>query len=218
VTQPGIQPSNRAFAVYIGSFVITWAAYVLLVYRHVQALGDDSFVYAAANVAIRLTVWVLPVLLMLKVVDRTEPLRALGLTDDWKRGVLVGFGLSALLLAIALLRFGWPHDIGRYVTWNSILSASFGIGFFEEIPFRGFILQNLQTRMNFWIANGLTSLVFVSMHLPGWFMLHLFTPGLSVNVFALSFAWGMVFRYSGSIWSCIISHSANDFISSVLFH
>jgi membrane protease YdiL (CAAX protease family) len=163
VTQSRIQGANRPFAVYVGLFVITWAVYVLLFYRHVQAFGEDSLSCAATNIAVRLTVWVLPVFLMLRVVDRSEPLRALGLIDNWKRGAIVGFGLSAFLLAIALLRFGWPHDIGRYVTWNSILSTSFGIGLFEEIPFRGFILQKLQTRMNFWLANGLTSLVFVSL-------------------------------------------------------
>jgi membrane protease YdiL (CAAX protease family) len=151
VTQSRIQAANRPFAVYIGLFVISWAVYVLFFYRHVQALGEDSLAYAATNIAVRLTVWLLPVFLLLKVVDRTESLRALGLIDNRKRGALVGFGLSAFLLTIAFLRFGWPHDIGRYVTWNSILSTSFGIGLFEEIPFRGFILQKLQTRMNFWL-------------------------------------------------------------------
>ncbi|MGO8697892.1 MAG: type II CAAX prenyl endopeptidase Rce1 family protein [Limisphaerales bacterium] len=72
--------------------------------------------------------------------------------------------------------------------------------------------------MNFWLANGLTSLVFVSLHLPGWFLLRLFTPLLALNIFLLSFVWGLVFRYSRSLWACIICHDANDFISSVLFH
>jgi hypothetical protein len=79
-------------------------------------------------------------------------------------------------------------------------------------------MPNDVTQMNFWPANGLTSLVFVSLHLPGWFMLHLFTPALALDILVLSFVWGMVFRHSGSLWSCIISHSANDFISFVLFH
>ena len=213
-----MKAANRQFAVYLALFVLTWAASVLLVYRHVQALGDATLVYAMTNCCIRLAVWVLPVFLMLRFVDRVEPLRALGLVDNWKRGVLIGLGLSAVLLLGSLLRFGLPHDVSRNVTWNSALSTSFGIGFFEEIPFRGYILQKLQTRMNFWIANGLTSLVFVGLHLPGWFMLHLFTPGLALNIFVLSFVWGLVFRYSRSLWSCIISHSANDFISAVLFH
>ena len=38
------------------------------------------------------------------------------------------------------------------MTWNSVLGTSLGIGFFEEIPFRGFILQKLGARMNFWLV------------------------------------------------------------------
>ena len=38
------------------------------------------------------------------------------------------------------------------MTWNSVLDTSLGIGFFEEIPFRGFILQKLGARMNFWLV------------------------------------------------------------------
>lgn len=56
------------------------------------------------------------------------------------------------------------------------------------------------------------------MHLPGWLSLHLFTPGLAANVFVLSFVFGVVFRYSRSLWSCIIAHSANDFFAVLLFH
>jgi membrane protease YdiL (CAAX protease family) len=48
-------------------------------------------------------------------------------------------------------------------------------------------------------------------------MLHLFSLPLALNILAVSFVLGAVFRYSRSLWSCIISHSANDFISFVLF-
>jgi uncharacterized protein len=177
-----------------------------------------SFSQAVAGIAVRLLLWVTPVFIMLRVVDRLEPLRALGLIDNWKRGVLAGMVLSALLFAASLLRFGWPHGEMRNGSWSGLLGPSLGVGFFEEIPFRGFILQKLWTRMNFWLANGLTSLVFVGVHLPGWFMLHMFALPAAANVLVLSLAWGVVFRYSRSLWSCIISHNANDFISFVLFH
>jgi membrane protease YdiL (CAAX protease family) len=217
MTLSRLKAADRHFTIYLGLFAAAWTGYVLLVYRHVQALGEDSFAYAAVNIGVRLALWVAPVFVVLWVFDHAGPARALGLVDNWRRGVLVGLGLSALLLAVALLRFGWPHVSARILTWNSVLSTSFGIGFFEEIPFRGFILQKLQTRMNFWLANAVTSVVFVGMHLPGWFMLHLFSLPLALNILAVSFVLGAVFRYSRSLWSCIISHSANDFISFVLF-
>ena len=215
---PTSKPAGRAFALYLVLFAAVWTAYVLLVYRHVQALGEGSFLNAAAGFAVRLIVWVAPVFLMLGTVDRVAPLRALGLVEHWKRGVLSGIALSGLLLAANWLRFGSPHDVSSHLTWSSVLGPSLATGFFEEIPFRGFILQKLCTRMKFWLANGLTSLIFTGFHLPGWLMLDLFSWSLALNIFAISVALGLVFLYSRSLWGCIISHDANNFISFVLYH
>lgn len=203
---------------YLVVFVAAWTGYVLLVYRHVRSLGEGTFAYAAANVSVRLAVWVIPVFLYLRCVDRVNPWHDLKLADGWKRGVLIGLGGSALLLATSSIRFGRPEPSWGHVTWNSVLSTSIGIGFFEEIPFRGFILQKLSGRVNSWLANVLTSLLFVGMHLPGWFLLGLFSAPLAVNVFVSSLVLGVIFRYARSLWACIILHSANDFISDVLFH
>ena len=96
------KPAGRAFALYLVLFSAIWTAYVLLVYRHVQALGEGSFLNVAAGFAVRLIVWVAPVFLMLGAVDRVAPLRALGLVEHWKRGVLAGIALSGLLLAAIL--------------------------------------------------------------------------------------------------------------------
>jgi uncharacterized protein len=71
--------------------------------------------------------------------------------------------------------------------------------------------------MDFWLANALTFLLFVGVHLPGWLSLHLFNWPLSGTISVFSFAMGVVFRFTRSLWSCIISHDANDFISFVLF-
>jgi uncharacterized protein len=181
-------------------------------------VGEDTLGYAAANISVRFALWVLPVFLCLGLVDRVDLARSLALVDGWKRGVLLGIGLSIIILVGSFVRFGAPEPSWNNVTWSTVLSTSLGIGFFEEIPFRGFILQKLATRMNFWLANILTSIIFVSGLLPGWVMLHLFTPALAVNIFVFSIVMGAAFRYSRSLWSCIIAHDASDFISFVLFH
>lgn len=213
-----IKPAGRAFGLYLLLFSVIWTAYVLLVYRHVQALGEGSLLQFVAGFTVRLIVWVTPVFLMLGVVDRVTPLRALGLVEHWKRGVLVGVALSFLLLAASWLRFGAPRDVADHLSWSAVFGPSLATGFFEEIPFRGFILRKLCTRVNFWLVNGLTSLIFTGFHLPGWLMLDLFSLPLALNIFAISFILGLVFRYSHSLWGCIISHDANNFISFVLYH
>jgi membrane protease YdiL (CAAX protease family) len=77
--------------------------------------------------------------------------------------VAIGLALGVLLFAGSLLRFGRPHVDPSTITWNSVLSTSISIGFFEEIPFRGLILQKLATRKNFWTANAVTALLFAAM-------------------------------------------------------
>jgi uncharacterized protein len=211
------KPADSKFALYLVCFAVAWSAYVVLVYPRIAALGVDTFGYAAASIVVRLLLWVAPVFIYLRRVDRVEPVRYLRLAEGWKRGVLVGMGLFAVVLVGSAIRFGWPSPNWKFVTWNSVLGTSFGVGFFEEIPFRGFILQKFAGRMNFWLANLLTSLLFVGVHLPGWVSLHLFQATLAMNVFVISFLLGAIFWYSRSLWSCIVGHSANDFVSFVLF-
>lgn len=52
--------------------------------------------------------------------------------------------------------------------------------------------------MNFWVANLLTSLLFVGVHLPGWLSLHLFNWPLATIFFAFSFAMGVLFKMTRS--------------------
>jgi len=216
VTSPPVRPAGGAFALYLVAFFGAWTAYVLWLYPLVAGLGEGSFAEAAAGIGVRLLVWLAPVLLMLAQNDRVAPLRALGLVEHWQRGVLLGVALAIPLFTASWMRFGWPT--APYLTWNSLLGTSIGVGFFEEIPFRGYVLQKLATRMNFWFANLLTSLLFVGVHLPGWLSLHLFDWPLAAIIFAFSFAMGVLFKMTRSLWSCIIAHDANDFVSFVLFH
>jgi membrane protease YdiL (CAAX protease family) len=91
------------------------------------------------------------------------------------------------------------------------------IGFVEEIPFRGFIFQKFRERLSFWVANLISSLLFSAIHLPGWISLHLLSPETIVFVFFFGMLMVVIFRYSGSLWSTIVSHSLNDFLSAVVF-
>jgi membrane protease YdiL (CAAX protease family) len=103
------------------------------------------------------------------------------------------------------------------VTWNSILSTSICIGIIEEIPFRGFILRKLESQFNFWIANGVSSLLFLGIHLPGWFFLHQFNIMNAIFIFIFGALWAMICKYGKSLWGSIVAHSLNDFIAFIVF-
>jgi uncharacterized protein len=210
---PGLVP----FFVYLVVFFAAWTGYVLWVYPWLRSLGEASLWYALLNIALRLTLWVLPVWWYLRRVDRVDPLEFLQLKRNWKRGVLVGLALGLLIFLGTWLRHGPPRPDRQSVTWNSLLCTSVLIGFIEEIPFRGFILQKLTGWVGFWAANLLSSLLFLAIHLPGWLALGGFRVETALTIFIFGALMALVLRYSRSLWGCILAHSLNDCISAVLF-
>lgn len=210
-------PAFAPFVAYLVVFNLAWIVWVLFVYPRLMSIGNDTFTYAVLNIGLRLLIWVVPVWLYLRFVDGLDPVDYLKLRHHVRRGVLVAIALTALNLAGSLARFGMPHLSLQRVTWNSALGTSVLVGFIEEIPYRGFILQKLGERLDFWLANVMTSLLFLAIHLPGWVALHMLRADAAVTVFILGVVFGMAFRYSGSLWAAILTHSANDFLSFVVF-
>ncbi|HYW73205.1 MAG TPA: type II CAAX endopeptidase family protein [Pyrinomonadaceae bacterium] len=210
---------SASFIIYLIIFHAFWmGAFVFGIYPWMKSLGERSLLYALINVSLRLLVWVLPVFLYLKYIDGVNPIDYLKLSQNWKRGLIVGLALSLLNLLGSMIRFGWPQLTPHTLTWNSVISTSILIGFIEEIPYRGFMLQKFTEYWGFWIAALLSSLLFLSMHLPGWISLHLFRFGNAITVFAFGLVMAIVLRYTKSLWAPIITHSTNDFIALVLFH
>ena len=98
-----------------------------------------------------------------------------------------------------------------------MLSTTWLIGFIEEVPFRGFILQKLEERVGHALAVMTSSLLFLAIHLPGWISLNTLRPEKGVTIFIVGVVLAVIFKYSGSLWSAIIAHTSNNFIAGVLF-
>ena len=161
--------------------------------------------------------WVAPVFVYLRFVDGVQPLEYLKLTRNVRRGLVIALVLTILNLLGSMLRFGLPHPSMQRVTWNSVLGTSFLVGFIEEIPYRGFMLQKLGERVSFWTANLITSLLFVAVHVPGWLALHILRLDTAITIFVFGAVMAIAFKYSESLWAPIVTHSTNDFLSFVLF-
>jgi membrane protease YdiL (CAAX protease family) len=213
---PQRQPS-ALFFVYVVLFHGGWIAWPYLVYPRLVSIGEHSLSYALIHIGLRLLIWVVPVFAYLRSVERVEPLGYLRLTRHVGRGVTIGLFVTALNVAGSIARFGLPHPSMARITWNSMLGTSFFVGFIEEIPYRGFMLQQIESRSRFWTANLLSSVLFVGIHLPGWIALHQLSTDRVVTIFVFGVVMAVVFKYSGSLWAAIVAHSANDFLSFVLF-
>ena len=191
--------------------------FVFAIYPWMRSLGERTLLYALVNNSIRLAVWVLPVFLYLIYVDGINPVAYLKLKQNWKRGVILGIVLSAINFFGSMIRFGVPHPSVQSVTWNSVIGTSILIGFIEEIPYRGFMLQKFSERYGFWMATLISSILFLGIHLPGWISLHLLKVSSVVSVFVFGLVMAIVFRYGKSLWAPIITHSTNDFMAFVIF-
>ncbi|WP_438824400.1 lysostaphin resistance A-like protein [Bacillus sp. JJ1533] len=93
------------------------------------------------------------------------------------------------------------------------------VGITEEIVFRGFLLRKLMDSFRFWIANTITSFLFVSIHFPIWFYKGLFEfPYILssiISVFVMGIIFGFVYKKSNSLWSVIIIHSLYNLLASL---
>ena len=206
------------FVIYLIIFHAAWATWVLIGYPRLKYVGEQTLAYALINLTIRGLVWVLPVFVYLRWVERVGPWTYLKLRKHWLRGLLVGLGFSGLNFLVYFAQHGPPRLGYAGVTWNSILSTSLLIGFFEELPYRGLIFQKLNESWSFPIAALISSLLFLTIQIPGWLSLHIYRTQLAVFVFIFGLLMAILLRYANSLWAPIVSHSLNDFFSAVLFH
>jgi len=219
ISNPDERRSRLApFLAYVAAFHLLWIVWPYVLYpRLTAALGEKTLAYALLQLSMRILLWVVPVLLYLRYVDRVEPLGYLKLTRHVGRGLVVAIVLTALNLLGTIARFGLPHPTMERVTWNSVLGTSFLVGFIEEIPYRGFMLQKLAERLDFWLANLMTSLLFLAIHLPGWMALHTLRADAGATVFIIGVVMAIAFKYSDSLWAPIVSHNTNDFLTFVVY-
>jgi membrane protease YdiL (CAAX protease family) len=209
--------SATAFLSYVVVFHLAWIVWPFVVYPRLAALGENTLSYAVVNISARLLIWVAPVFLFLRYVDGIDPIGYLKLRDHVPRGLLVAVFLTAVNVFGSMLRFGAPHLTMQRVTWNSVFGTSILVGFIEEIPYRGFMLQKFAERIGFWAASLITSLLFVAVHVPGWIALGTPRAGPAATIFVFSLVMAAAFRYARSLWTPILAHSANDFLSFVVF-
>ena len=115
-----------------------------------------------------------------------------GYKDDFISGLLIGFGLIVIgfgillifnFISIASLHFSFIDQL-FYLCLFAVVSLN------EEIAMRGYILQNLSSSFNKYIALALSSLVFMVMHIGNPNMsaiplFNLFLAGLFLGIYCI---------------------------------
>jgi membrane protease YdiL (CAAX protease family) len=168
--------------------------------------------------AMKLLLWIVPALLLIRLSGRS--LRdVLGLSR-WRHAVLWGAGAGLLLGLISLAAKAVQHKplLSVSLSWPFFIAVVIA-PVFEEFLFRGAVLGSLMQRYRFAVANLLTAVLFLGIHLPGWwFQCRLWQNLVSpVNgalaILLLSLVFGLVAHKSRSLLASMLTHSLNNLFS-----
>jgi uncharacterized protein len=219
-TAPGRQSASRVegtclhYVLLLTAWVGAWLAYG----ASGMAARSSAAQFLYWTVA-KLVIWILPVLLIVKL-RREEPVAAYLWLKNLRNGVRVGILCGVAVAALSLLadvltkHFGWPSP--GFALVNVLLIAPL----FEEVVFRGFFLRELQeSHIAFWPANIIAALMFLGLHLPGWYFVGLLRPAQAVVAFGICLV-GLVAGYArrraGSTWAGVTVHFVNNLYSSMM--
>ncbi|MEK3660129.1 CPBP family intramembrane glutamic endopeptidase [Paenibacillus sp. FSL F4-0236] len=168
---------------------------------------------AITSATIKIVVWVIPVILLVIIMEKSKPFSYLQLHHNFRKSLKwTGWVSLALILFYFVINLiVLNNNIDFQIGFNGWLNTILLVGITEEIVFRGFLLRKLMDSFRFWIANTVTALLFVSIHFPIWFYKGLFEfPYILssiLTVFVLGIIFGFVYKKSNSLWSVIIIHS-----------
>jgi len=136
---------------------------------------------------------------------------------NWKGWLRWGGGVGLLIALTGI--------IPNYLQGKPIFPTQFSVPLlnvlviapiFEEILMRGALLTNLQKGYSFAAANLVTSLMFLVLHLPGWYFMGVLVENLTnpvggaLSIFLCSLAFGYAAHRSNSVMGGILSHFLNN--------
>jgi membrane protease YdiL (CAAX protease family) len=167
----------------------------------------------------KLIIWIAPVLLIVRYSLRRPVAEYLGLVRP-----IAGVRTGLVVGAVFVLLSASIDSFTRTYRWPApslgLLSALTVAPLFEEVMFRGFALRALQdSGYRFWPANAIASLMFLGLHLPGWYFMNAFSaPQLVVgaSVLLIGMVAGYAKRRADSTWASVAFHFVNNLYSAFL--
>lgn len=210
---------NGVFLVILFTFFAWTLRVALLIF---DTLSDLTLA-GILNEGLRIVVFVGPVLIYLRYVEKAPVLAFLKINRPRADSVWV-LPLTGALIA------SWYPLLDNVLGNGTIAGAAPAVVLFtilspatlvEEVYFRGFLLNKFWQATSFWRANFASSLLFVLVHFPGWYALGNFsTPlvvadALGLLVFGLVFGW--VMKQTDSLWSAYLLHALNNLLVVTAF-
>lgn len=191
---------------YIFIFVV-WG-----LYRLIFRLPEN-----VEEIILKPLIWLLPVLYIVFKIEKRGA-DSLGYTaKNFKRAIGRGLVFSIVFLIVGIClnylkygHFSFSNLPSKDVFWPALF-LSFITAISEETVFRGYIYNRMaEILKNEWIANFISSIGFCLVYLPvSVFVYHYNLPQVIIFlilVFLSSVGSGLMFAWTGSIWSSILIH------------
>ncbi len=217
---------DRHFWAFVLAFYAAWVLRVVLLMPVDYAI-ESGWLRQCWSQGLRISLWVLPVIVFLRWNDGVRPVAYLRL-NRFPRGRALALGMAvmgAFLAACAasslLLQGGGLHKLSTMTAADhaALLLGMFIIAFAEELLFRGFIFQRLREGHSFQRANFLTALLFLGIHIPGWLYIqgpHWGLLPLGGSILFAGWIFGLMMEVTGSLWPPILLHLLNNVLAGLL--
>lgn len=154
-----------------------------------------------------ISIFIIPPLIYISIVNKCNPLDFIKLKQNMKRGIFIGLIISLILTLIIHLPNLITHKTLSFKVNTYKLLAVLLVGFYEELPFRGFLLNEFNKYFSFSVSNIVTSILFICIHIPSWLVNGNFDLKTIFSLFCISIVFGYLYKESDSLWSVIIFHS-----------
>lgn len=198
-------------------WTIVWTLKVYLVDPRFEWFTTDAGGFVFWTVA-KILIWVLPALWLIKLSGRS--FKEVFNFANWKGWLVWGGGIGFLVTLTGFIpkyfsgqRF-FPPEFS-FALINVLIIAPI----FEEFLIRGAILGNLRESYSFLTANIVSSVLFVGLHLPGWYFAgslveNLTKPvGGALSILFLGLLFGYAVYRSKSVGGGMIAHFLNNLSS-----
>ncbi len=220
------RPSAKLLICFLLCFYAVWALRATLLFTIDGHIHSDSLrlVYA---ILVKFVLWVIPAVVYLRATSTEPPFKYLKLTSTVnKKGLILGLILSLVFFTLMVLFEGVTS--GKNLKslaeaapgeWLRVFLTVSPSSVWEEIFFRGFLLNQLNERIVFWKANLLTAILFALIHWPNWIWVNGFQawiPATTVAIIILALFLGYLMRLTNSLWPSIAAHIVNNFLAHFL--
>jgi len=212
-------------SLFLAAFFVLWTLRATWWYSIDESIGSPTL-RSAYSQLIKLLLWVVPAATFGYWIRGVSPAKYLGLSviPGRRSWWLCLGGTFGFLLVVTLVETGMGR---KHFSAGGLTSLTLFAGLLqfvvspllEELLFRGLVMKELLTLVPSYLANALTSLLFVGAHLPYW-LAHdgltqaMITNALGVFVFSVLACW--MFARTASIWPPTLAHIANNLLSSLL--